>query len=68
MKLNQIRAIASAHNINPAKIVKNKLIKMIQIAEGNFDCFASASKGECDQKDCLWRKDCFEAAQSGELS
>jgi hypothetical protein len=28
----------------------------------NFDCYSSAIKGECDQADCTWRSDCFDAA------
>ena len=68
MKMENIRTIAKAHGINPAKLSKAELIKAIQTEEGNFDCFASAYDGECDQEDCCWREDCFEAAQQGEAS
>ena len=34
------------------------LIRKIQLAEGNFDCFATG-KNHCDQKACRWRKDCL---------
>jgi len=63
MKLEEIRAIAKSHNINPGKLSKAKLIKSIQTEEGNYDCFATACSGDCDQVDCLWREDCFAAAQ-----
>jgi hypothetical protein len=68
MKLAEVAAIAKTHHINPGKLSKTKLIKTIQSHEGNFDCFASAASGECDQVGCCWREDCFEANKKGELS
>ena len=62
MKLEEIRSIAKSHNINPGKLSKTELIKSIQTDESNFDCFATAYSGECDQVNCLWREDCFAAA------
>ncbi len=62
MKLEDVRGIARAHGIKPEHMFKTELIKMIQLREGNFDCYATAYAGECDQLACLWRKDCFEAA------
>ena len=59
MKMEEIRSIAKSHSINPAKLSKTELIKTIQANEGNFDCFATAGSGECDQSGCLWREDCF---------
>lgn len=63
MKLEEIRSIAKSHRINAGKLSKTELIKSIQIGEGNFDCFATAYDGVCDQMNCLWRKDCFAAAK-----
>lgn len=68
MKLEEVRNIAKTYGISPGKLLKPVLIKKIQSAEGNFDCFATAQNGECDQPSCLWRDDCFDAAQQGELS
>lgn len=62
MKLEEIRSIAKAHGIKPNKLSKTELIKSIQTDEGNFDCFATAYDGVCDQMNCLWREDCFDAA------
>lgn len=61
MKMDEIRSIAKLHGINPGKFSKAELIKCIQTDEGNFDCFATACSGECDQAGCLWREDCFNA-------
>ena len=63
MTLQEIRSIAKAHNIPTGKLSKVMLIKSIQLEEGNFDCFGSASLGICDQLDCSWRDDCFRAAR-----
>ncbi|MDO8262736.1 MAG: SAP domain-containing protein [Gallionella sp.] len=68
MKLEEVRTIAKSHSIKHNHLSKTDLIKMIQTAEGNFDCFATAYDGECDQADCIWRDDCFETAQQEELS
>ena len=69
MKLENVRSIARSHGLKPDHLSKSALIKTIQIEEGNFDCFATAANGECDQPDCLWRKDCFDSAtHKGELS
>ncbi len=68
MKMDEVRSIAKWHSIKPDHLTKAELIKTIQIGEGNFDCFATAFDGECDQVGCLWREDCFAAAKEGELS
>lgn len=68
MKLEQVRSIAKSRGLHPGKLSKTELVKSIQIQEGNFDCFATAYDGECDQTGCSWREDCFEAACRGEPS
>ncbi len=65
MKLAEIRDIAKSHSIHPGKLSKIELVKSIQLDEGNFDCFASATSGECDQIGCVWREDCFSSARAG---
>ncbi len=62
MKVQQIREIARSKGLQPGKAEKIELIKAIQRGEGNFDCFATAYDGMCDQAGCLWREDCFAAA------
>jgi hypothetical protein len=34
------------------------LIRSVQRAEGNFDCFGR-SEGRCDRQDCEWRRFCL---------
>lgn len=40
------------------KYSKKDLIKNIQHAEGNPDCFGTATNF-CDQMTCCWRSDCL---------
>ena len=62
MKLEEIRSIAKSCGIKSGHLSKTDLIKSIQASEGNFECFATACNGECDQANCLWRDDCFAAS------
>lgn len=65
MNMQEIRGIAIDYGIKPSGMNKVKLIHRIQLNEGNFNCFATASNGECDQMNCKWRNDCFTAAKKG---
>jgi hypothetical protein len=59
MNVKQIREIAKTKGLNPGTMKKENLIRAIQRAEGNFECFGAATSGECDQTNCLWRTDCL---------
>lgn len=63
MNMQEVKTIAKNHSIKPGKLKKGDLIRLIQKSEGNFQCYASASSGECDQLDCVWRVDCFKDAR-----
>ena len=62
MKMNEIKKMAKDYGVKTSRLTKPALIRQIQIAEGNFDCFATPADGYCDQESCLWRPDCFKAA------
>ncbi|ADL55399.1 hypothetical protein [Gallionella capsiferriformans] len=67
MKLEEIRTFAKAQGLSTARRSKSALIKSIQSNEGNFSCYATATRAVCDQGNCLWRDDCFiDAAKLGE--
>lgn len=51
MKLEDVRAAAKSYGVAAGKLPKPELIKLIQVAEGNFACFATAQDGE--RPDCL---------------
>lgn len=63
MQLIDVRTIAKNIGIKPGKLSKSNLIIEIQRTEGNFDCFATATEGHCNQANCCWRDDCFVSAQ-----
>ncbi len=59
MKAADINAKAKGLGISPGKMKKEDVIKQIQRVEGNFDCFGTATNGECDQIDCCWKELCL---------
>ena len=63
MNMQDIRSIAKEFGLKTGKMTKIDLVRTIQLTEGNFDCFATASAGECDQSGCMWRKDCLTLAK-----
>ncbi|MFY9259766.1 MAG: SAP domain-containing protein [Gallionella sp.] len=65
MELEVLHSIAASHGIDPDNQSKAELIRTIQNQEGNFDCFASAESGTCDQGNCLWLDDCLDTAKEG---
>ncbi|WP_455216908.1 hypothetical protein [Kaarinaea lacus] len=60
--MQNIRVIAREYGLKTSGIKKQDLIRQIQVAEGNFDCFSTAIDGECDQAGCLWRDDCLKSS------
>lgn len=63
MKKNEIKMKAKALGIKVmATAKKSDLIRQIQKAEGNFDCFGKA-EGYCDQWSCSFREDCLPSSR-----
>jgi hypothetical protein len=63
MNITELQTIARSRGIRPLPKVKLALVRAIQVDEGNFPCFGTAYDQDCDQQLCLWRSDCFKAAQ-----
>ncbi|MBI4699143.1 MAG: SAP domain-containing protein [Nitrospirae bacterium] len=59
MTFAKIREIAKSKGINTLRMKKADIIKAIQTAEGNFNCFGTAVSGYCDQQGCIWIDDCL---------
>jgi hypothetical protein len=59
MDLKDIKGMARKLGVKAGKMKKPEIIRAIQKAEGNFDCFGTAVAGHCTQSDCLWREDCL---------
>jgi hypothetical protein len=59
MNLKDIKDMAKSQGLKVGNMKKENIIRSIQRAEGNFDCFGSAITGECNQMNCIWRGDCL---------
>jgi len=60
MKMQELRKRGKKVGIkNTFGLSKTELIRRIQRAEGNFECFGTA-KDYCDQIVCCFREDCLE--------
>lgn len=59
MKMQDVRKIAKSKGINSFGKTKVALIREIQKAEGNFDCYKTADT-YCDQELCRFRISCLE--------
>lgn len=67
MHINIIRAKAKTLGLKTGRISKINLVRNIQRSEGNFDCFATAFDGVCEQKDCMWQEECFVSAKKSTI-
>lgn len=65
MSQSQLHDLADQYYILDEGLDETTLIRKIQLAEGNFDCFATARVSTCNQLGCRWRKDCqFKSTES----
>jgi hypothetical protein len=62
MNMQQIRELAKEKGAKIGKMGKVDAVRMIQLTEGNYDCFASSGAEHCDQGNCLFKADCVEIA------
>jgi hypothetical protein len=58
MQIKKIKEIAQKNGVTPGRMSRTELIRAIQRAEGNSDCFATMHFNDCNQINCLWRTDC----------
>jgi len=57
-RLQDVRKIARKVGIDTRNATLTDLIRAIQRAEGNKDCYMTAEVLKCEQTNCLWRDDC----------
>ncbi len=63
MKMKEVRDKAKTLGLKGTfGLSKAELIRRIQKAEGNFDCFGTTAD-YCDQFECCFREDCLEPPQ-----
>ncbi len=58
MKMQDIAKIGAKIGVKTGKMNKKELIRAIQRAEGNNDCFSTSQVKTCGQVACLWLEDC----------
>lgn len=60
MNMKDIKKIAKNVGIKNLNLKKDELIRSIQRAEGNIDCFGTPASERCSQASCLWKEDCMD--------
>jgi len=59
MRLSEIENKARQLGVKDTwRYSKKELIHRIQKQEGNFDCFDTSNKQNCNQTLCCWRAEC----------
>lgn len=58
MNLTEVKNRAREVGVSVGKMKKPDIIRAIQLAEGNVDCFGKV-EGSCDQENCCFRNDCL---------
>jgi predicted metal-binding transcription factor (methanogenesis marker protein 9) len=58
MTMADIKEKARNFGIDPGNMKKTELIRAIQQAEGNSQCYGTTN-GTCQWTECCWRKDCL---------
>lgn len=58
MNMNEIRNRAKALGVRSVGKSRETVIREIQKAEGNRDCFNRGESQTCGQAACAWRPDC----------
>jgi hypothetical protein len=58
MTMNDLKEIARERGIKVGKVTKAELIRTLQRAEGNRDCFGEEARLACGENGCLWHADC----------
>ncbi len=59
MNFNAIRKMAKGMDINTYRLKKPDIIRAIQKAENNIECFGTQRVDDCNEVTCLWRHDCI---------
>ena len=60
MRMQEIKDMVKTMGIMMMKgMNKTALIRAIQRAEGNPECFTTMDPAMCSQMNCIWRKDCL---------
>ncbi len=59
MNFNEIRKMAKNMSINTYRMKKMDMIRAIQRAENNIECYGTQRVENCHEDGCSWRNECF---------
>ena len=59
MRFHDIQKMAKGMDINTYRMKKTDMIRSIQRAESNVECYGTERIGSCQEETCLWRSDCL---------
>lgn len=67
MNFNEVRGMAKDLGVNTARMTKTDLIRAIQRAENNIECYATDRVNNCYEDLCLWKSDCLSINNNGKV-
>jgi hypothetical protein len=59
MRFQEIQKMAKGMGIRSLKMKKADLIRAIQRAENNIECYGTQRGENCQEMACLWKSDCL---------
>ncbi|HUU01966.1 MAG TPA: Rho termination factor N-terminal domain-containing protein [Myxococcota bacterium] len=65
MNFNQVKKMAKEMGVNTNRMKKTDIIRAIQKAENNIDCYGTERAVGCMEESCLWRTDCIATWKAG---
>jgi hypothetical protein len=63
MNFNELRKMAKRMGISTCRVKKPDIIRSVQRAESNIQCFGTQRVEYCCEHVCLWRNDCVKLNQ-----
>ncbi len=64
MNLNDTKKMAKGMGINTYGMKKIDVVRAIQRAENNIDCYGTERVDTCHEDGCLWRNDCLSLSRN----
>lgn len=59
MRFQEIQKTAKGMGISSYRMKKTDLIREIQSAENNIECYGTERVDSCQEETCLWKRDCL---------
>ncbi len=59
MRFQEIRKMAKDVGISTHRMKKTDIIRAIQGAENNIECYGTERVDSCHEQECLWRSNCL---------